>query len=57
MPKAKGSGAGGSKAQPVVYAELQGESPKTLLFYDHYDVQPAEPLDLWSTPPFQPTLR
>ncbi len=42
---------------PVVYAELRGASPKTLLFYDHYDVQPAEPLELWSSPPFQPTLR
>ena len=42
---------------PVVYAEAEGKSAKTLLFYDHYDVQPAEPLELWSTPPFQPTLR
>ncbi len=41
----------------VVYAELRGASPRTLLFYDHYDVQPPEPLDLWSSPPFQPTLR
>ena len=47
MTKPAGDGNGVSKAQPVVYAELKGESPKTLMFYDHYDVQPAEPLDLW----------
>ncbi len=42
---------------PVVYAEQPGRSTRTLLFYDHYDVQPPEPLELWSSPPFQPTLR
>ena len=42
---------------PVVYAEQAGRSARTLLFYDHYDVQPPEPLELWSSPPFQPTLR
>jgi len=42
---------------PVVYAEQRGASPRTLLFYDHYDVQPPEPLELWSSPPFEPALR
>ncbi len=42
---------------PVVYAERIGRSDKTLLFYNHYDVQPPEPLDLWETPPFEPSVR
>ena len=46
-----------SPGHPIVYAEQPGRSPRTLLFYDHYDVQPPEPLELWSSPPFQPTLR
>ena len=42
---------------PVVYAEHAGKNNRTLIFYNHYDVQPAEPLDLWESPPFVPTLR
>jgi acetylornithine deacetylase/succinyl-diaminopimelate desuccinylase-like protein len=42
---------------PVVYAECKGQSDKTLLFYNHYDVQPPEPLELWESPPFEPTMR
>lgn len=42
---------------PVVYAERKGQSDRTLIFYNHYDVQPPEPLELWDSPPFEPTLR
>jgi acetylornithine deacetylase/succinyl-diaminopimelate desuccinylase-like protein len=38
---------------PVVLAELPGASPKTLLLYNHYDVQPPEPFELWTAPPFE----
>ncbi|MBI4234463.1 MAG: M20/M25/M40 family metallo-hydrolase [Chloroflexi bacterium] len=42
---------------PIVFGELGGASPRTILVYDHYDVQPPEPLDLWDSPPFQLTVR
>ena len=46
-----------TSSAPVVFAERKGEdTSKTLLFYNHYDVQPVEPLELWHTPPFTPTL-
>ena len=37
---------------PVVFGEIRAEAHATLMFYNHYDVQPPEPLDKWLSPPF-----
>jgi acetylornithine deacetylase/succinyl-diaminopimelate desuccinylase-like protein len=47
-----------TKGHPVVYAEkIIDTTLPTVLVYGHYDVQPAEPLDLWKSPPFEPEVR
>ena len=46
-----------TEGAPVVFAERKEQSNKTLLFYNHYDVQPPEPLELWKSRPFEPEQR
>ncbi|MCX7728934.1 MAG: dipeptidase [Bacteroidia bacterium] len=47
-----------TKGHPVVYAEkmVSSDAP-TVIVYGHYDVQPADPLDLWDSPPFEPVIK
>lgn len=47
-----------TQGHPVVYADWRGAAGRpTVLIYGHYDVQPADPLGEWLSPPFEPTVR
>jgi acetylornithine deacetylase/succinyl-diaminopimelate desuccinylase-like protein len=46
-----------TSSNPVLLAERRGQGSRAVLCYNHYDVQPPEPIAAWTTPPFEPTIR
>ena len=47
-----------TKGHPIVYGEkILDDALPTVLVYGHYDVQPADPIDLWTNPPFDPVIK
>lgn len=48
-----------TSGHPTIFAEYKGAGPNkpTVLIYNHYDVQPVDPLELWISPPFEPAIR
>ena len=45
-----------TEGNPFVYGMIDNGAKRTMTLYNHYDVVPPEPYELWNTPPFEPTI-